>query len=72
MAITDYYLCDVCGDKTFYDAELDYGDTWGSNYQPMPRGVGDMKVICKQCTETHQVVVRPLDTAMPVAPGGDR
>ena len=24
MAAADYYGCDLCGSKTFYDAELDY------------------------------------------------
>jgi hypothetical protein len=55
MAMADYYQCDVCGGKTFYDAELHYDCS--VNGSPFPVGAGDMKVICKTCAETHQVVV---------------
>jgi len=56
MARADYYLCDVCGTKCFYDAPL--------NWELGPDGsmhlddMGDMRAICKDCSETHEVVVR--------------
>ena len=36
MALSDYRLCDVCEDKAFYDAELNYeqGKDWQGN--PIP------------------------------------
>jgi hypothetical protein len=62
MAGADYRLCDVCGSKTFYDAQLDYQkpekdrpdwpDWW-------LHGVGDWAVICVECAKTQEVVVRP-------------
>ena len=59
MAMADYYLCDVCSQKAFYDANLrydfdtpvDYGCSSKLDY------VGDMAVICDDCAKTHQVVV---------------
>lgn len=46
MAAADYYLCDVCGCKTFYDSDVDYGDR-----------VGEMVVICSECAKTHKIHV---------------
>ena len=46
MALADYYLCDKCEQKTFYDATVDYG--WG---------VGGMAVLCKKCAGTHEVKI---------------
>lgn len=56
MAAADYRLCDVCGGKTFYDAELDYsGGPWGENLV----GLGDWAVICEECAKTHKCIVVP-------------
>lgn len=64
MAMADYKRCDVCGGKTFYDANLDYrmpGDKLymehPRTYIPMPCGVGDWAVLCKKCAQTHEVKV---------------
>lgn len=62
MAMIDYYLCDKCGNKTFYDASLNYD---GYNTNPVtrhqwPEGVGWMIVLCKECSKTHAVVIREL------------
>ena len=55
MAIADYYLCDLCNAKTFYDADLSY-ENKNSNPKtgkPWPDGnVGYMFVICKECART--------------------
>lgn len=62
MAGADYYSCDVCGCKTFYDANLDY-DPPIENRNPetehaWPNGnVGDMAVICKECAKTHVIQI---------------
>lgn len=59
MAGCDYYSCDVCGSKCFYDAEVNYQD-----YRDMGR-LGDIKAICGACAETHRIVIlenKPLST----------
>ena len=55
MAICDYYLCDICSRKTFYDAELCYKDVH------LPVGVGNMAVICEDCALTHEVKILKKD-----------
>ena len=63
MALADYYLCDVCGGKTFYDAELSY-DRDNANPRtghPWPDAVGDMAVLCEGCARTHMVCLVALD-----------
>lgn len=76
MAAADYYLCDVCNAKCFYDANLNYesrdkngNDSWGNyigDYE-FVRGTthkldytGDMAAICRDCAKTHKVVVIPI------------
>jgi hypothetical protein len=50
MSCADYYLCDRCLAKTFYDAEVDWeGDA---------ARVGDIKCICAECVKTHEVVIQ--------------
>lgn len=58
MALADFYLCDCCGSKTFYDANLNYddwddGDGAGQNPRtgrPWPNGnIGWMFVLCHEC-----------------------
>jgi len=63
MAAADYYLCDVCGSKTFYDGGLQYEDyyekikdSFGVDH-PWPNGVGDMAVLCEKCALTHEVKI---------------
>ena len=52
MAVADYYLCDVCGSKTFYDSELDWREgTKETDWEDWLPNVGAMKVICKGCIE---------------------
>lgn len=71
MAMADYYLCDVCEGKCFYDSNLNWEHSTKSN--PIPedqwlRGFpglkldrcGDMVCICNECAKTHQCVVVPL------------
>lgn len=59
MAGIDYYLCDICGRKTFYDADLSYdqnrcnpatGHEW-------PDNVGDMIVLCADCAKNHRITI---------------
>lgn len=36
MAMMDYRLCDVCGSKAFYDANLNYADTPSPYFHQVP------------------------------------
>ena len=60
MAGGDYYSCDICGGKTFYDSELPYKYIDVEPWLKLP-GVGEMKVICEECAETHEVIVQPKE-----------
>lgn len=67
MAAADYYSCDMCGAKTFYDANLNYEEwniergiyEWnlGPSGDCLPVGAGDMKVICKECAKDYRVEI---------------
>ena len=64
MAAADYYLCDLCERKTFYDAELHYGDynnpVTNENpitHHPWPVGVGSMIVLCAMCAKYNDITV---------------
>ena len=65
MAAADYRLCDICGNKAFYDAGLDYQSeadpelkVRGEHYSL--QRLGDWKVICRECAKTHRCVSRKL------------
>ena len=47
MAGGDYYSCDKCECKTFYDSEVDY------SYM-----VGQMMVLCDNCVKTHEIILK--------------
>lgn len=71
MAGIDYRSCDVCGGKTFYDADLDY--RLGTKDRPLfghekvrdcEYGLGylgDWAVICTECAKTHKCVIVPCE-----------
>lgn len=69
MAYADYRLCDVCGCKAFYDANLSYRETTDPN--EMIRGsdgiklhwLGDWAVICTDCAKTHRCEAVKIETA---------
>jgi hypothetical protein len=64
MAASDYRLCDLCGSKAFYDANLNYeigGDVEGSvrNSGLLMENtkldyLGDWCVLCRECAKTHE------------------
>ena len=59
MASSDYYLCDVCNQKAFYDANLNYDF---DNVNPFTGAlkldyVGEMKVICIECSKIHKITI---------------
>lgn len=49
MAGADYYSCDGCGRRTFYDAGI---------AESYPDRVGQMIVICPDCAKTMKVVLQ--------------
>lgn len=57
MAEADYKSCDVCGCKTFYDANLNY------DFEEYPHHglrLGDWKVICIECAKLYRCVVERI------------
>lgn len=78
MAAADYRLCDVCGRKAFYDANLNYEQGSDVPFEKAVRNgghmmpateldyLGDWVVICADCAKTHKCVV------VPTTPGADR
>lgn len=69
MAAADYRLCDVCGCKAFYDANLNY--SWDEGLTKVEGCgysldyLGAWAVLCDDCAKTHEVKV--VEKA---APGG--
>lgn len=59
MALADYYLCDVCEGRTFYDASLDYRETPEGKW--LPEGAADIAALCSNCAKTHEIAVRRKD-----------
>lgn len=64
MAFADYYLCDICGMRTFYDANVNYDD-YNENpksHHPWPNGdIGDMAVLCSECSKKYKIVILDKD-----------
>lgn len=56
MAMADYYLCDVCGGKCFYDANLNYERDPVTDELKLDY-VGQMAAICDECVKTHCILV---------------
>jgi hypothetical protein len=57
MAGIDYRRCDVCGGKSFYDADLGYGSDQenlviGTDYSL--GFLGDWIVICRKCSGKYE------------------
>lgn len=65
MAMADYHLCDKCGAKTFYDADIPgewVGDEWRYNWQPggenYPPFAGYRAyALCHSCEKTHEIKI---------------
>jgi len=67
MALADYRLCDKCGGKAFYDANLNYD--WATPGNPIPADelvrdsvhrldyLGDWSVLCRTCAKTYVCVI---------------
>lgn len=68
MAFADYYLCDLCGGKTFYDSNLSYWDERmdAETGHRVPDGrVGHMRAICTECAKTHRLEIVPRSEGEP-------
>lgn len=62
MAKSDYYLCDVCDEKCFYDANLNWNsydpteDEWVRGYPGLSLDYcGDIAAICRNCAKTNEI-----------------
>lgn len=60
MAAADYWLCDWCSSKAFYDANLNYEDDGPKRKdgRMLPTGCGDAAVLCEECAKTHEVFIK--------------
>ena len=63
MALSDYYLCDNCGKKCFYDANLNW-EPCAFNDPEAVEGMGlkldycgAIVALCHTCTKTHEIVL---------------
>jgi len=64
-------LCDGCGEKCFYDSNLNW--EFGTRKDPIPkdelvRGTnvrldycGDMAALCRNCAKNFEVIIVPLE-----------
>lgn len=59
MSVVDYYMCDNCGCKCFYDAELNWKDV--AQDKMTLDLCGDIKAICIACAKTHKCIVVEID-----------
>lgn len=48
MAMSNYYLCDKCGCKVQYDADIEWR-------------YGDCAMICEECAKTYKCVIVPIN-----------
>ena len=55
MALSDYRLCDLCHCKAFFDAKLQYD--FNEHPDTGLDDVGEWKVLCRDCAQTHTVVI---------------
>lgn len=62
MAGADYKSCDVCGCKTFYDANLDY-DFDKYNEKTGLHRTGDHMALCEECSKTYELKAIEKDTS---------
>lgn len=60
MAAADYYHCDVCGGKAFYDAHIDWDTTYLAVQDEQPLS---MRALCAKCFESYEVIVRKREEA---------
>lgn len=64
MAGADYFRCDVCDGKAFYDANLNWNydeQMPGRPELPALGYVGTMIVICNECYPKHKAVIVESD-----------
>lgn len=54
MALSDYYLCDVCQVKVFYDTDLIRDNRFTR--------VGDLLAICIDCAKEYRVAIINKET----------
>lgn len=80
MASADYRLCDVCDNKAFYDASLNYetaAPDWAPDRAPARYAgnsmgsaalwidhLGDWAVLCSECAKTHRAVILGPDEVL--------
>jgi hypothetical protein len=56
MAGADYFHCTVCGGKVFFDAKIDWTETYAAQDDAYMHGVS-VVALCETCNQTHKIVV---------------
>lgn len=60
MAYADYFHCDACGFKAFYDSNID----WESTNVAVEHGAPvSVFALCAYCFKTHEIVVQKRSEA---------
>lgn len=77
MASANYKLCDMCGNKTFYDADLSYDFNDPDNTPVKEVGshtksytysldhLGDWAVLCDECSKKYKTVIMEIEDDVP-------
>lgn len=61
MAMADYYHCDVCGGKAFYDSHISWETTMlAVNEYDQPES---LVALCADCFKTHEIKIVPREKA---------
>ena len=61
MAMADYALCDWCGGKAFYDADIGdprYLAIWDTSQDEDPVGIA---VLCSDCNKKYKAIIVPRE-----------
>jgi len=62
MAYADYYHCDVCDAKCFYDSNLNWEWDEPDTINVEDKGMsldncGAIKALCLKCVQTHKIMI---------------
>ena len=62
MAASDYWKCEVCGAKAFYDASIDWETTNIGKDADYWVATDALMALCEGCHKTHTLIVQKRET----------